>query len=82
MYYALPAVTGGPGHGGGKIFIFDEHMNYLGYYVLSDAFNGIWLKGSTVHFAYPRKWGNVLKLDGPEPPKRAWFLGDTVSFGK
>jgi hypothetical protein len=30
---------------------------------------------------YPKKWGNVLKLDRPQPRKKAWFLGDTVSFG-
>lgn len=80
--YILPAVTGGPGHGGDRIFVFDRRNRYLGEYRCNDLFDRIWLKGSTVHFAYPGKWGNVLKLDGPEPPKRAWFLGDTVDFGK
>jgi len=82
MGYSCPRVYGGHGHGGGRVLIFDNHLNYLGQYVENDAFKGVWIKGSAVHFDYPKKWGNVLKLDGPEPPKKAWFLGDTVWFTK
>jgi hypothetical protein len=83
MYrYTLYAVEGGPGHGGGRLLIFDDHMKYWGQYTLNDHFKGIWIAGSTVHFGYTPKEGNVLKLDGPHPPWVAWFLGDTNGLYK
>jgi hypothetical protein len=80
--FILPAVMGGPGHGGDRILIFDDHMRYLGEYQCSSPVDRVWLRGSRIYFAFPKKDGNVLKLDGPEPPRTAWFLGDTVSFSK
>jgi hypothetical protein len=76
-----PVYDGGPIRGGDRLIIFDDHMNYLGYYRF-DVPDGrrAWLKGSTVHIGGPANEGNTLRLIGPTPPSKAWLQGYNLSF--
>jgi hypothetical protein len=81
--YVIKSVTGGPGHGGDRILIFDDRLRYVGHYRIGiPNYPRLWVKGATVHLDGPAKWGNVIRLNGPQPPEEIILAGEQVGFSK
>ena len=73
---------GNPGtavHVGERILLFDDQLTYVGQYLLPGWYR-VTVRGSSIRINAPAKDGNVLKLDGPHPPRYAWLDGENEDF--
>jgi hypothetical protein len=80
--YTLFAVEGGPGHGVQKILLFDVRGHYVGNYRTDVDERHLRVRGPNIRLTEPARWGNIIRLDGPRPPKRLVFGGEWISFDK